>query len=537
MNYSELFNKEITFIERDIAEDILLSAEQLIDANAINGQKYSNHWNLTVKDSNFHYQVSATINEKTIKSYQCNCNEFLKGKLCAHVAASIIFLRRDLSNEEVKTKKKKSLRKVKDLLNGLKQEELVDVITDYSRSNAEFRLQLYALNYDRLAPHEQVTLIEKSYPIHTKDEQRVTPKAANNFLMISQHLSQHLSHYIRIEDVLEAYNLILPLLKKSFYIKSKLTKAHKNLLLNHESLLKYYREVMTNIEAPEFKLSVIDQTFELLSSSYISADTPAEQELWLHTLKNKNHLDRISLIIKSYLSKGKSQDLSSYYFIKSLGLIIDQSTRNLSISHIDRQESYRIILVLLNYSSLPGVEDVMKEFLIQRKVNFFIAKQITQNITVQIEEQILIEAILQLYIESGDADFLFYLRNNNKQVDSMQSTIDDFFQSLPEPAHQIQYFIIIDVYDKAIETLTKSPDIALLNKFAKSLKQTHHKEIVALYTDLCNDYMQHHFGPVSREYLSRIYMHLDAINASKIKDDLIENLKKRRKKESGKVIV
>ena len=119
----------------------------------------------------------------------------------------------------------------------------------------------------------------------------------------------------------------------------------------------------------------------------------------------------------------------------------------------------------------------------------------------------------------------------------MQSIIDDFFQSLPEPAHQIQYFIIIDAYDKAIETLSKSPDIALLNKFAKSLKQTHHKEIVALYTDLCSDYMQHHFGPVSREYLSRIYMHLDSINASKIKDDLIENLKKRRKKESGRVIV
>ena len=192
--------------------------------------------------------------------------------------------------------------------------------------------------------------------------------------------------------------------------------------------------------------------------------------------------------------------------------------------------------MLLNYSNLEGVNEVMKEFLIQKKVNFFIAKQITQNITVQVDEQDLIEAILQLYIESGDAEFLFYLRENNDQRKAMQSIIDDFFQTLQEPGHQIQYYIIIEAYDKAISILSAEPKIDLLNRFSKALKQTHHTEIVELYTELCLVYMQHHFGPVSREYLGKIYNHLDSINATNIKDDLIQNLKKRRKKESSKVI-
>lgn len=525
MDIESLYSKDITFIEKWIDEELILSGEQLMDSNAVSGGCSKSHWDLIVRDQNYHYQVGAKINSQKIKSYQCNCKRSTNNLLCGHVVAALIYIRREQHRVKAAPTRRPSMRKVNELISGLNKSELISIISAYSRKSNEFKLQLLAQLYDTLSNQEQIQLVERSYPTHTENTQKVAPKAANTFLMISENLILHLSNFIINEDYIQAYNLILRLLKKSFYIKSKLTREHKKLEQNHENLLRQYNVLIENVEAPEFKTVVIKETFDLLSSSSISADTKAEQLLWLQLYRDSTNRDHLLRIIHAYLAKGKSKSLGSYYFIKSLGLLIDPNGDQINVNSIDRQESYRIVLILVGLEQLEGVEELLKQFVLRKKVNHFIAKQIIDNIEISTDEPAVIKAFLDLYISSGDADFLVKLRASQVNTAAIDNLINHYFEELTDPQHRIQYYLAVERYEEAIDVLKNDSSAALLNKFVKTLKETHQAEMVELYLTECSCYLKNHFGPKSREYLANIYTHLDSINASSIKEELIKGLK------------
>ncbi len=525
MDIQSLHNKDITFFEKSLDEELILLGEQLIDSNAVNGSSSKNHWDLIVRYQNYHYQVSAIISDQKIKSYQCNCKKSTNNLLCGHIIAALNFIRREQYKVKIAPTRRPNLRKVAELISDLDKSDLISIISAYSRKSNEFKLQLLAQLYDILSDKEQIQLIERSYPIHTENTQKVAPKAANTFLMISENLILHLSNFIASEDYIQAYNLILRLLKKSFYIKSKLTKEHKKLELNHSKLLNQYNVLIENVEAPEFKIMVIKETFDLLSSSYISAESKAEQILWFKIYSDSDNHDSLLKIVHAYIAKGKSKDLGSYYFIKSLGLLIDPDGAKINLDIIDRQESYRIVLNLLGLEKLAGVEELLKAFIIRKKVNHFIAKQIIDNIKISTDESALINAILDLYISSGDADFLVKLRASQENTSSIDKLINQYFEEMTDPQHRIQYYLAMERNEEAIEVLKNDSSTVLLNKFVKTLKETHQAEMVELYLAQCSYYLKNHFGPKSREYLAKIYSHLDATNATSIKEELIKGLK------------
>ena len=529
MDLQSLYNKDITFTEKWLDEELILAGEQLIDSNAVSGVCSKNHWDLIVRDQNYHYQVAAKVTSQKIKSYQCNCKKSTNNLLCGHIIAALFYIRKEEHKVKVAPTRRPTLRKVNELISDLNKAELISITSAYSRKSNEFKLQLLAQLYDTLSDQEQIQLIERSYPIHTESTQKVAPKAATTFLMISENLILHLSHFITSEDYIQAYNLILRLLKKSFYIKSKLTREHKKLEQNHSKLLKQYNVLIENVEAPEFKVVVIKETFDLLSSSYISADSKAEQMLWIKIYSDRTNRDNLLEIIHAYINKGKNRDLGSYYFIKSLGLLINPDGDQINLDSIDRQESYRIVLNLLGLENLEGVEDLLKQFIIRKKVNHFIGKQIIDNISISSDESELITAFLDLYISSGDADFLVKLRASQKNTSTIDKLINHYFEELTDPQHRVQYYLAVERYEEAIEVLKNGGSTALLNKFVKSLKETHKAEMVELYLNECSCYLKNHFGPKSREYLASIYRHLDSINATSIKEELIKGLKQSMK--------
>jgi len=270
---------------------------------------------------------------------------------------------------------------------------------------------------------------------------------------------------------------------------------------------------------------VIKETFDLLSSSYISAESKAEQQLWLKIYSDSANHDNLLMIVYAYIAKGKSSNLGSYYFIKSLGLLIDPDGTQINLDSIDRQESYRIVLNLLGLEKLDGIEKLLKEFLIRNKVNHFIAKQVIDSIEISTEESGLINAILDLYISSGDADFLVKLRASQENTSAIDKLINQYFEEMTDPQHRIQYYLAMERNDDAIQVLKNDSSTALLNKFVKTLKETHQSELIELYLTECCYYLKNHFGPKSREYLAKIYDHLDSNNASSIKEELIKGLK------------
>ena len=81
---------------------------------------------------------------------------------------------------------------------------------------------------------------------------------------------------------------------------------------------------------------------------------------------------------------------------------------------------------------------------------------------------------------------------------------------MTDPQHRIQYYLAMERNNDAIQVLKNDSSPALLNKFVKTLKETHKAEMIELYLSECSYYLKTHFGPKSREYLAKIYAHLDS---------------------------
>lgn len=529
MDDQSLINKEISFIEKCFSEDLVLQSEILLEKSAINAKlKSTNLWDITVADQSFHFQLTLTLKNDIIKEYQCNCNQFLSGKLCSHVCSALLFVRskKDIIIQQKKATKRTTnrLTKIRDIVKQMPKEEISQLILDYAKRDDLFKLVIYARQYDMLSSEEKVNVVERSFPIHTQIAQKVTPRSLNNFLAVCEELKAQFSKLIGTENFREAFHLILLLLKKSFYIKSKMTSEHKSFLDNHKRLLENYYEILEIIEAPEFKFLALDSTLELLSSSYISMESEEEQHLWINLYNKPSHHKQLSVITNKYLSIGKSEDLSSYYFIYTLQLLLDRQDKEGTVLEIDSQQSYRIIQVLLKLQHVNGVKQLLKDLVIHKKANNFLALQILAALPNEFYDDDLRNTVIDLYVKSGNSEFLDFIVFEDGNVEASTKYLESRLHEHSNPGHLINYLIQEDRKEEALEHLDKNLDLKVLMKFDNQLYSDHGEAVLQLYKNVCDQYMESHFGPQSRDYLINIYQHLQRIGATKIKNKLIDHI-------------
>ncbi len=529
MNQEALYNQDISFIEKFYSEEMILQSEHLLEQNSINAIPKSDHlWDITVADQSFHYQLTITIKGDTIRNYQCNCNPYLSGNLCNHIAAAILYIRAKKQEllEQKSKKRRASIRitKIKDIVNKMTPEEMNQLITDYTKRDDLFKLVIYARKYDMLNESEKQNIIERSFPAHTQIGQKVTAKSLNSFLAICEELKAQYSKLISLENFREAFTLILLLLKKSFYIKSKMTTDHKGFNTNHNKLLENYYEIIEIIEAPEFKFLALDKTLELLNSSYISMQTEAEQNLWINIYNKPSHHPQLLEITSKYLSIGKSEDLKSYYFILSLQLLLNKDRGADRLLEIDAQQSYRIIQVLLQIQHVDGVKNLLKDIILTKKANNFLALQILGSMPSNYYDDNLRDAVIKLYISSGNTKFLDYIIFKEGENSDSKSYLEKRLKEHADPDNLINYYIQENRDTEAIVQLQDHLKMDRLMKFDAIFHNNHPEAILDMYKELCDDYMESHFGPQSRAYLLNIYQHLEKIGAIKIKNALIQHI-------------
>ena len=529
MDRLSLIDKEITFIESLLDEDLIIASETLIETHAPHAAPPKTKvapWSLTVKDQSFHYEVYVSIDRDRITKYSCNCIKYQQGQLCVHVVSSLIIIRKIINSEALKKADKAkptgSRTLVKTIVAGMNKIELSQFILDYTKREPIFKMLLLARQYEKLTLSERIDLIEKSFPPVTAVGQKPSAKNLNSFLAFNEEMSFVYNDFIGHQNYVDAYNLTFRLLKKSFYIKSKLQSDHVNFVKNHIYLLGQFTEITEFIEAPEFKEEIDSQIIELITSSYISANIAEEKLLWIYVYHKEALKAELQNIIAQLIGKGKDQsDLESYYFFCTLDLLLtDKILWEQKINSIDSQKKYRIIQNLLTLDTIASKTSLLSHFIIYTDLNAHLIKQIINHLPQEDLSEELENRLIELYARHEDSALIKWLMDCGQNRKDFEIRLENKLSEYPSKDLIIQYKLLQKRPEEAIRIIKENLSLELLSKYDIFFNADHFDDILALYKEVCLQFMNGHFGPASKDFLVGIYTHLDQIGAQKIKRNL-----------------
>lgn len=129
-------------LEIDLDAQLVASSGDLLAANSSGHltEVEKNLWVLKIDNQ----EVEVQTYGRKIKTYSCECQQFINSKICNHIVATLLAIR--LKKAEAKSKKvKKEVKKaapkrltVSMVLNSIKDEELVRFLAEYARKDQQF---------------------------------------------------------------------------------------------------------------------------------------------------------------------------------------------------------------------------------------------------------------------------------------------------------------------------------------------------------------------------------------------------------------
>ncbi|NNC94221.1 MAG: hypothetical protein HKN92_01585 [Chitinophagales bacterium] len=508
-----LKGKNITFIESEFEEDIILEVEALIEANALNGKfnPTSKKWELTVQDKPYHFHTELFLRGDRIDDYTCNCMTFLQEDFCSHVAASIIHVRKYKSatgDEVTKTKKRESSRSFKSFLSGIGSDQLKEFVRDHARSDYWFKLRIQARFYDKKSRDEKDQFIESLFPVVTQRQISAPARKIAVFIKITGELMDQLKSYVQQNDLIEAYKLIFQLLKKSFYIKYNHAPSHEKFIDNHEMLLKNFLEILSMIEAPEFRLSAASELLNLLSSSYITLHSKMEKELWIRVYKSIDDRQKLLQVNQQFLSP-PVKDFTTYYFMLSIEiLLLESNFRDEAIRKLSNQEVYRVVHILIDFLDLPESVLTLNRIFMIYPLNYPLASQVLKHMNGSQLDQDEIDRVLYYFDLFKNRFFVQWLADETKLSFAEFVDLTNIDVTGSNMTSYLEVLCSFRQYEKAADLIEKTDHLEILKKFDRELAAYLPERVEQIYLQFIKNHLSNHFGVQARQFVKNLIGHL-----------------------------
>jgi len=414
---------DLKLLESKLEEEAYLIVEEIIDKSGVLrlADLGKGNWESLVVDNGMRHTLRFKVKSEKIKSSLCSCPQDQSESICPHVGAAALMLRKELQEKKSKASNTTSRRRsnksfdLKALLQNLSKEELDGFILRKARQDKNFKLLLQASFIKKISSNQLESFVESTFPILTKANEKISASKLKAYVDNTDELIKHFKNLVAQDNLTEAYELIFLLLRKSFYVKHHLKNEPPRFFKMHKNLLTDFNGLYSLIEAPEYRQKITSHVDQLLSTSYISAELKEEQELWMIQYQHHSDPDALMTITQNYLSKYR-QDFSSYYFIKSLQLLLisDLERRKDIITSLDSQETYRIIQHLSAQKSHPQSHAVMFDFLRYTDLSHPLAKAIHENLDLPDQKDAIIKRTSDYLLRYKEDYYIRYIRENSE---------------------------------------------------------------------------------------------------------------------------
>jgi len=477
-----------------------------------------------VEERSIRYETHISLKTSNLKTHHCNCVAWQKHGICKHVIAAIFAIRNTIATNAIeakKTRSKVSKRKssVDALLTQITNDELQQFVKAYSRKDKLFKLLLQGRFVNLLSEDELKSYVESSFPVLTKANEKVTPKQISTFLQVSDVLEPQFKAYIAQKDYVEAYRLIFLMLRKSFYIKSKLQTEKASFDNSHAQLINNYLETLNLIEAPEYREFLYLELKELLGTSYISANTYEERQLWLSLYRDLSKHDILGELLETYRNH-RHEDVDSAYFMMMLQLLLAGSEEQAQIiNDSDLQVAYRVLQLLQQYKDLPGVASIMSTYFCNKTLSNPLARLVISNLQNDIG-QVLIDTGINYYLKYKNNEYLEWIKQHTTDWPATSHQIMSALEAKNDSFLKVQFHISNESFTEAGDVIKADNNWKLLTHFDETLFALAPDLVLNLYKNHIQTYLTEHFGLQSKDYTRMVFQRVYKVGGEKARKAL-----------------
>ncbi len=552
-DFATIFKMKANFpladIELNIEDDIIEKAEQIESSSSFKSinEVEKNLWVARIDENNELIETEIQLSGSKVKSFTCECSIFKKDMICAHVAASLMVLRRrKVQDKEQKEALKIPKREVSEaptkltiphILKRIETNQLIEFIADYARNDKQFALALKTrftgdLMEGNFVEHYK-SLIETTLKAAKNPKGKLTPKGWLQFFTLLDELKQKAEVYFKkgeLNDSFELIKLSLPLIHR--YLRSydsPHTKLYRRQFLFFE-ILRGYSELLISPELSEnifnfmlaeyttnVKFKFSDMLFEWLIRNVY---TNPELEKVLQVIENQVLVQRGNFDVQDRLMTQKIQ------MLQKNGRVEEASKMILSVS-----TSPEILLFAIQ-TAIDNGDLVLAKSLCMNGLDIFKSSTIALD---QIEELLLkiaentrdTEGVLKYaekrYLKTLQWEYFLLL----KEFGIAPARLKNIVQIIENLPYRIEkrdalagIYFHEKQYDKLIEMIKNLQSLELLKRFGLELWKIDNDSGFELHKQIIYEYLFTHLGrPPAQRIRTILESHIE--NKGRTLSDLI----------------
>ena len=552
-DFATIFKMKANFpladIELNIEDDIIEKAEQIESSSSFKSinEVEKNLWVARIDENNELIETEIQLSGSKVKSFTCECSIFKKDMICAHVAASLMVLRRrKVQDKEHKEALKIPKREISEaptkltiphILKRIETNQLIEFIADYARNDKQFALALKTrftgdLMEGNFVEHYK-SLIETTLKAAKNPKGKLTPKGWLQFFTLLDELKQKAEVYFKkgeLNDSFELIKLSLPLIHR--YLRSydsPHTKLYRRQVLFFE-ILRGYSELLISPELSEnifnfmlaeyttnVKFKFSDMLFEWLIRNVY---TNSELEKVLQVIENQVLVQRGNFDVQDRLMTQKIQ------MLQKNGRVEEASKMILSVS-----TSPEILLFAIQ-TAIDNGDLVLAKSLCMNGLDIFKSSTIALE---QIEELLLkiaqntrdTEGVLKYaekrYLKTLQWEYFLLL----KELGIAPARLKNIVQIIENLPYRIEkrdalagIYFHEKQYDKLIEMIKNLQSLELLKRFGLELWKIDNDSGFELHKQIIYEYLFTHLGrPPAQRIRTILESHIE--NKGRTLSDLI----------------
>lgn len=538
-------------LEQHINDEFLLLGEQLFERGEVQAlRELERHlWAAQVEQT---YEVEIKITPSRVDLTSCECPGFMTHGECAHVAASLLALRKHIQQntsaarvEQPKNANKQRLT-TRGVLKNLEEEELKEFVRQYASRDRNFALALKARFAATVSfsddKSKYLQVLEETIRAARKKDRSISYRGMQTLIKVSDELllqaeSALVQGYFRTV-ILIAQSIIekiTPVLRKmGQYQDSARSRISKSFEMIHQVLgLQAPPELVEELwqyAGPESKKvtyrinEIVPQFYRLLSKVSTQLD---EKEALLTLLEEARLLAQFSDRNYTSLLINKIEILEGLNRLEEVNTIIQEN-----------QQNGELLLYVLNRGLKRGDVEWVKQ----------LADQMLENeLPTTIREQIEEVRLLIAEEESDDKTIQQYSYNRllkthkmryfdilkEQQTDDWETKREGIIEAIKKQPYSPQrrdlvatIYVKEEAWKLLINYLEETKSLDMLSAFTKDLLPTYKKQVYKIYELLIEDYLSNHFGRTAAKRVGERIVYLRRIQAHTVAEKLLRYVRK-----------
>lgn len=538
-------------LEASLLESHLLVGEKLLDNRQVTSlyESHRNLWEAKVDG----FEIEMQITPSRVKACSCECPIFLENKMCGHLAAGLLSLRRHLSEKKASKKSPNKVYQkltVNAILDQVGKDELSAFVRYFARSNRSFSNALKT-RFAGLVPMEDNAekyrqVLDSVMKTARNKNDRISANGARQLLATGRDLVGQAKDALALEHYVDGWSIIQVLIEKVVPVVNRTDFETDNFLEFIEQCFASIQSLVEQPIPPALKNEIWDYIKNVaprpIYRGYNISVYFFKQLFPLADDKNKrialldlvnNELKFSKNFSKKYVRQlitVKLAILEKRGFAKELEIYIEEVLEN--TEHV-----LLVVGIGIDNNNIKTAKSLAKKGLTISGHHLYQYRLKVLLLDIAVAEKNkkdIIKWAGDCFVASGQVKYIRLAKQFNGE--KWESYIDRLANQIKtsNPIHRNEYLANLYAEEKYFDELSaiirSNNSLDFLMKHDECFLPENVNTLYTLYVELLDYYFSNHIGKRPTQKMLLIFNHLRQLNAQKLVDKLVAFVRKNHPK-------